>query len=478
MKLADLPLRCFQGVVPAAISTCSGDGIPNITYLSQVFRVDDDHVALSYQFFNKTKKNVLENPVAALELTDPQTIDLYRVRVRYQRSENQGSLFDQMSARIDAIASHTGMTGIFKLLASDIYEVVSVEKLAGVLDDPPPGETLDDPPIYRSEIHGLQLVSQRVCRARDLDELLTTSLEALEIAYGFEHAMVLLCDEGGGRLYSVASRGYGGEAVGAEVLIGDGLIGTVARERCVLRVAGVGAELRYGRAIRASVTRSSQGRTLPPEIPLPGLVEAQSQLALPLVAGDRLVGVLAIESPVPGAFEEWHEPYLEIIANQLALGIEMVVKKGRDADALESQDPAKAASAPSLPASAPTGADEAGGLPPGVEKTRARRFTFYRNDDVVFVDDEYLVRNVPGKILWRLLKAFSANGRVDFTNRELRLDPSLGLPAVRDNLESRLVLLRKRLSEKCPDLAIVPTGRGQFRLDVKCALELDEQDSS
>jgi hypothetical protein len=455
MKLSALPMRCFQGVIPAVIATCDSEGIPNVTYLSQVHYVDGGRIALSCQFFNKTKKNVVANRHASVELYDPQTLEMYRMRVRYDHAETEGPLFDVMSRRIDAIASHTGMTGIFKLLSADVYDVLEVEKVEGFHDPLPPEMVLDDPPVYRSELHGLQLVSQRASKATDLDSLLSNVLEALEQAYGFEHSMVFLCDEAAPRLYAVASRGYGEAGIGAEVGVGDGLIGTVARERCILRVAGVGADLRYGRAIRASVHRAGRGRALAPEIPLPGLVEAQSQLALPLIAGDRLVGVLAVESRKPAAFEEWHETYLEIIASQVALAIENVVRRGREAEAA---DPAP------IPVRAPA--------PPS---TRVRKFVFYASDDCVFVDDEYLVRNVPGKILWRLLTAFRTTGRTEFTNRELRLDASLGLPAVRDNLESRLVLLRKRLEQKCPDLAIVSIGRGQFRLELGCDVALEER---
>jgi hypothetical protein len=240
--------------------------------------------------------------------------------------------------------------------------------------------------------------------------------------------------------------------------VGEGLIGTVARERCVLRVSGVGAELRYGRAIRAGVQRGSAGRPLPPEVPLPGLVEAQSQLALPLASGGKVIGVLAVESRSPAAFEEWHEQYLEIIANQVALAIENIVRRGREAESAALAE-ATAGAAPSTPSQS--------------KPATTRTFRFFPNDDCVFADGEYLVRNVPGRILWKLLTENEATGRQDFTNRELRLDASLGLPQVRDNLESRLVLLRKRLEQKCPDLALVSTGRGQFRLEIRCGLKLE-----
>ena len=70
-----------------------------------------------------------------------------------------------------------------------------------------------------------------------------------------------------------------------------------------------------------------------------------------------------------------------------------------------------------------------------------------------------------------MLGESARTGRTAFSNREMRVDPSLGLPPVKDNFESRLILLR----EKCPDLQIVPTGRGRFALRAESAIEMTER---
>jgi putative methionine-R-sulfoxide reductase with GAF domain len=451
--------RCFQGVVPSIIATSDATGVPNVTYLSQVYRVDDRHVAVSRQFFNKTSRNLDQNPFACVETSDPLTMQAYRLRLKFLRSESSGPLFDMMKVRIDAIASHTGMQGIFRLIAADVFEVLRVERVEGFLCGPPPAVPEASLDGLRSEVRGLQFVSDRINRATDLESLLDVVLQALDEFFGFSHTSVLLVDETGDRLITMASRGYGESGVGAEVRVGEGFVGAVARDRRVLRVTSLEAELRYGRAIRREATNGAT--PLQAEIPLPGLCDAQSFLAIPLVVGDRLVGVIAAEDPDPMRFGEWHEAYLEIVANQIALVLDRMIERADEGT--ESPQPLVPPPArPRAPQPAPPSA-------------RHVRLTYYRNDDAIFLGDEYLIRNIPARILWKVVAESKRTGRTEFSNRELRIDPALGLPPVKDNLESRLILLRRRLREKCPEIEIVPTGRGRFALRSDAAIDLTER---
>ena len=115
--------------VPCVLATCSADGSPNATIISQAYWVDAEHVALSFQFFSKTIRNVRENPRAYVCLADLRGHASWVLQLEFQRSETEGPVFDTMDMQIEAIASMTGMSGIFKLRAADIYRVLSVEKL-------------------------------------------------------------------------------------------------------------------------------------------------------------------------------------------------------------------------------------------------------------------------------------------------------------------------------------------------------------
>ncbi|MGH9254961.1 MAG: pyridoxamine 5'-phosphate oxidase family protein [Vicinamibacterales bacterium] len=132
MRMTRLPPEIrpvLENGIPAVMVTCSADGKPNTTVISQVYYVDETHVALSFQFFSKTIRNVRENPRAYVCVSDLAGHANWVLQLEFQRSETGGPVFDTMDMQIEAIASMTGMSGIFKLRAADIYRVLSVEKL-------------------------------------------------------------------------------------------------------------------------------------------------------------------------------------------------------------------------------------------------------------------------------------------------------------------------------------------------------------
>lgn len=115
--------------IPAVVVTCSADGIPNATIISHVHYVDASRIALSFQFFNKTIRNVRENPQACVSLNDIRNNTQWILDVQYDHSQHEGPIFDEMDMLIEAIASASGMAGIFKLRAADVYRVKSFKRV-------------------------------------------------------------------------------------------------------------------------------------------------------------------------------------------------------------------------------------------------------------------------------------------------------------------------------------------------------------
>jgi adenylate cyclase len=427
---------CFEGVVPSTMATADADGTPNVSYLSQVQLVDACHVALSYQFFNKTRRNLQENPQSMLAVIDPHSGAHYRLTMRYLRTETSGPLFESMKARLAGIASHVGMASVFKLLGSDVFQVLRIDQV--------PGEVMAVAPPARNLMAALRAICEKSRHQYDLELLLGAMLAALRDELGIGHAMVLLHDAPGERLYTVASIGFSASGIGSEIRIGDGVIGVAARERTPIRISHMSAEYSYNAAIRANSPASGADV----EIPFAGLADACSQLAVPLLAGPRLAGVLYVESPAPMRFNGDDEDLLVALSAQLALSIDML----------------RACQEEPAPAAAPAAAPQAGGEPVLVRH--------YPENDSIFLGDDYLIKGVAGSIFLALVRDFTDRGRTDFTNRELRLDPRIRLPDIGDNLEGRLLLLSRRLDERKAGVHIEKTGRGRFHLRLDRPIQL------
>jgi adenylate cyclase len=447
MTTLDDIARCFEGAVPAVVATASADGTPNVTYLSRVRTVDRERVALSNQFFSKTSRNLAENPRASLLLVDPTTFREFRLALLYERTDRRGPVFERLREDVDVTAALQGMQDVFKLRAADVYRVLEIEEVHPAGRGADGGDATDGAP----GLGALAGLAARIGRCPDLDTIVDAALVGLA-ELGYEHAVLLLVDESGEQLYTLGSHGYDAGGVGSEVRFGDGVIGMAAARCRPMRLGNVGQLARYSRSVRRSF--EEQGALGPgADIALPGLPDAQSQVAVPAVALGELVGVLAVESRRPVAFGPGDEAGLGLVASILAA----TVQAGRTGES----------PLPSVPAAPPAAAE-------GVAApTRVR---FFAADGSTFVDGDYLIRGVAGRLLWSLLEHHEHDGRVDFTNREVRLDPALELPEFKDNFESRLILLKRRLDERGAAIRIEKTGRGRFRLVLDGPVALERRD--
>lgn len=432
---------CFEGTVPAVLATVDLSGMPNVSYISQIHYVDPSRVALSYQFFNKTRRNILSTRTAAVEVVDPLTTAFYQLDLDFETTEAEGPLFESMKARLAGIASHTGMEGVFRLMGADIFRVRAIRQvLAPKVRRPVP---------QVAALPALRRVLADIARAGTLGELYDRALDAIARHLGITNLMILVPDDTRRALDAVASWGYPASGIGSEVRLGDGVIGVAAREKVAIRIDHMSTEYLYSSAIRDRLlAEAAPNMSEVPEIAFPGLTRPESQIALPMIWQGRLVGVLFAESPLPLRFPHEEEDTLCCIAAALAAHAAAL---NDEEDAVELPTPPHAA------AFATT--------------LTVRHFAA---DDSIFVDRDYIIKGVAGAILWKLVRAHAASGTTEFTNRELRLSAELRLPSHAENLEARLVLLERRLREKARPIQIEKIGRGRFRLVVQAKLALHE----
>jgi len=433
--------NCLEGIVPSVIATADAGGTPNVSLISQVQYVDPEHVALSYQFFNKTRRNLLATKRASVAVVDPDTNAQYRLTLEYLETQTSGPLFEAMRAKLAGIASHSGMQGVFRLLGSDVFRVQRIE--------PIPSATMPQP-ISLNLLSAARRICERIAVCDELGGLFDALLAGLQQHFGIEHSMVMMLDRTTDRLYTVASRGYPFSGIGSEVGMGEGVIGVAALQGVPIRIGRMASEYSYGTAVRDAALAAGFDWGCNTAIPYPGLKAPQSQIAMPILHGGRTMGVLFAESPEPNQFGYDEEDALSLVAGQLSVLIAL----------LQQEEASEKAPPLVLPAEV-TG--------------REIRIRYYRADNTVFVGHEYLIKGVAGAILWKIAREHDESGRVEFTNRELRLDPALRLPEYAENLEARLVLLQRRLCERNAGINVEKCGRGRFRFLVEGRLVLEER---
>ena len=314
-------------------------------------------------------------------------------------------------------------------------------------------------------------LGHRIGAATGVEEVVDLALAGSDELLGLRHSLLLVHQVESDRLVTLASHGYDELGIGSEVRLGQGVIGMAAERRRSMRIGNLQRMLAY-----ALATRPATADRAGTDIRLPGLRLARSQLAAPMCARGTLVGVIAVESERALAFDEADEQALTVVAHLVAAALE---REQAGADAAPAPGPAdRAAAATPPPEGAGTVAAPAPGAPQAPEGAAAQppavaapvHLRHYAADGSTFLDGDYVIKGVAGRLLWKVASEHTTTGRTAFTNREARLDPTLELPPYRDNFESRLILLKRRLEEQGSPLRIVGTGRGRFELRVAAPL--------
>ncbi|MDO3434768.1 GAF domain-containing protein [Rhizobium sp. CBN3] len=441
LRLSDLS-ACFEGVIPSIIATASADGMPNISYLSHVVRVDEEHVALSNQFFAKTAANIRANPKVTLILVDGFTGDQFLLDIGFVRSVDAGALFDKIARQLKASSAQIGMSDVMRLRSADIFRVYGIEKV------PSPVETAS-PPSSRAPVSlpDLSKATKAIERQSEADEIIDSLLVGVKHVLGYGNALVLIHDSHRGCLITTGSIGYERSGLGSEIAGGEGLIGAAAAGGQTIKVSDMSRVRRFGEAIGLEAEGAENTTRT---IAFPHLPTAMSQIAVPMIAGGAVTGVLFIESTERLAFREEDEAALEILAGQAAGAL----RAGERAAAAAEQRPAIS-------------------TPEPVAAGREIRVVHHRFDDSVFIDGTYIVKGVAGTLLRLMLDWHLSDGRSEFTNREMRLTAGARMPEIKDNLETRLLLLRRRLEEKQAPIRLARVGRGRVKLEAEGPLVLE-----
>jgi GAF domain-containing protein/HAMP domain-containing protein len=149
-------------------------------------------------------------------------------------------------------------------------------------------------------------VGRALSQERDLDRLLREAVERIQSSFDLYYTQIYLVDPSGETLELRSGTG----SVGAELLRRSHRLPVSSGS-----INGLAATEKHP-VVVADTTASGLFR------PNPLLPETLSEMAVPLLVGDRVVGVLDMQSRLTGALSEEIVPAFEALAGQLAIAIE------------------------------------------------------------------------------------------------------------------------------------------------------------
>lgn len=148
-------------------------------------------------------------------------------------------------------------------------------------------------------------VSRRLSTILDEKQLVTEVVEQVQTAYNYYHGQIYLLDESGKTLVLAGATGEGGNALldkKHSLSIEQGLVGRSARTKSAVLVPDTSKD--------------------PEWLPNPLLPDTKAEIAIPILLGETLVGVLDMQDDVAGEIFPEDIEYLTAIANQTAIALQ------------------------------------------------------------------------------------------------------------------------------------------------------------
>ena len=164
---------------------------------------------------------------------------------------------------------------------------------------------LDEHRSQTAKIQTATEIARDISSALNLDELLLKAVNLIHDRFDFYHAAIFLKDNAGA---NVVVREATGEAGAQMKRIGHKL--SIGSKSVVGFVAGQGESL--------IVNDTAQDAT---HLPNPLLPNTRAEAAIPLKIGDRILGVLDVQSTIPFAFSPNDLNTMQILADQLAIAV-------------------------------------------------------------------------------------------------------------------------------------------------------------
>ncbi|MFD0681679.1 MULTISPECIES: response regulator transcription factor [unclassified Paenibacillus] len=253
----------FDGTFPCTLVTSTQDEVPNITNLSRVWYIDEDHVAIANQFLNKAESNLKQNPLASIKIANPNDLYHWELTVKYIHSEMEGPLFEAMRHDLHTVSWMAGFSNSVNLRAAMIFQVTSIRKCL-----------------------------EEILHLAPAPELFADLLQALGTEFEWNRLSYWVTREDSASLQLSASRGVPGAGTNTSALEPmKRLAGLVAAERRIIRLINIRSQIRYLHHINSEEeNRFQDGGSA-----YPGTMLPTSFFAFPIMAFDSVIGIVCYE---------------------------------------------------------------------------------------------------------------------------------------------------------------------------------------